>query len=71
MCLGEDLNPEKNLTLTVCVCLPGFTYNLAWREVVSGRACGCHCAADQQREEQLEGGHGAAATQRESPDHTR
>lgn len=39
------------------------TYHSARREVL-WRTCGCHQAADQQREEQLDGGHGAAATGR-------
>lgn len=51
--------------MSVDLRVSGCTYDLARREEVAGRMRGCrHAAADQEeREEQLEGGHGAAEAQ--------
>lgn len=51
--------------MSVDLRVSGCTYDLARREEVVGRMRGCrHAAADQEeREEQLEGGHGTAEAQ--------
>ncbi len=67
-CQCVTVKPPLDRQICVCVSVSSSsTYNLAWREV-AGKTCGCRHAADQQREEQLEGGHGAAA-QGESRSH--